>query len=161
MSQEVFVYHCNLCGKDTTLDHEDPSFTCLCQNRPKGMSQYNHCPEHKHFWWSNGYSECIKCVEVKANHEVEKLNQIHVNYQTFGEGWPKNHKPVNHFEREGQARERAHDLEQKRIKQEQAWKKAQRDSVYALVELPKLLKSINSKLDELLKQKEGEFIVNE
>lgn len=141
---EQYQVNCKLCGNQEVTENPD-NWKCICQNPPKGLSSFHICSNHNHRYWGSANAECIKCIQDRANGIAKNLTNIHVDYGLIGD-WPK----TNLLEREGLAREKAFDLEQKRIEFEQRYKKAQIDSAFALAELPKLIKETNDKLDKLL-----------
>lgn len=144
MSQQYQV-NCKLCGNQEVTDSPD-GWKCICQTPPKGLSTFHICANHNHRFWGSVNAECIKCIEDRANGVANNLKSIQVDYGTFG----TNIKKRNHLEDEGLAREKAFDMEQKRIEQEQRLKKEQYQNAFSINKIPVLLESLNEKLDKLL-----------
>jgi len=143
---ESFDYHCHQCGNDETLDHEDTNWSCICQNRPQGMSTLHVCSEcGNRRWGSKNEIDCEVCF-------AKKLNDKKVSVEHFGD---MKNIPVRNSE---EARMKAFDNTYQIF--EEAKRKALQnkiDTQQAILIVPELLKDVNEKLDRILsKQRDTE-----
>lgn len=140
---ESFDHHCNLCGNDETLDHEDTNWICICQNKPQGMSTLHVCSEcGNRRWGSKNEIDCEVCF-------ARKLSEKKVSVEHFGD---MKNMPVRKSEEE-----RMKAFDKTYLIFEEAKKKSIQnkiDTQKAILIVPELLKDVNEKLDRILAKRE-------